>query len=212
MKNNEKKYFLNVLKSIAYSLLITVPVYFIVLMLILLVFFGDGTSDSPVILPNLIMMAVYFVVLYFVHIKQSAEFSKIKVKDEKYNFKADILEYINTEGKYQLILYAVIAVLFELLMWRGGEGGEIAANFLAMCVPTVWLVGVPVLRAVVGYIAGMVILFVVTLVQRYIAHKRVLKKVIVLGEVEREREINYNPMSVEERMKKRSWSSINRHT
>ena len=209
--NNEKKYFLNVLKSIAYSLLITVPVYFIVLMLILLVFFGDGDAEAPIILPKLIMIAVYFVVLYFVHIKQSAEFSKIKVKGERYNFKADALEYIKTEGKYQLVLYAVITVLFELLMHSGGDNGVIAAGFVAMCVPTVWLVEAPVLRAAVGYIAEMVILFVITLVQRCVAHKRALKKVIVFGEVEREKEINYNRLSVEDRMKKWGWGDINKH-
>ena len=83
--NNEKKYFLNVLKSIGHSLLITVPVYFIVLMSNLLVFFGDGESEASIILPKLIAIAVYFAVLYLVHIKQSAEFSKTKVKNE-YNW------------------------------------------------------------------------------------------------------------------------------
>lgn len=205
MNSKEKKYLFGVLKSIALSLLITIPISYVAYVVTIILFYDSTDKEPSVLLPKIIAIAVCFVALYFVYIRQAAEFSKVKASGEKYNFKADLLEYINAEGKYQLAIYATIAVIYEIFALAGGYTGDIISLFFGLCAPTVWLLSIPILRMVVGYALMMVILFSIVLVARYTAHIRSLKKVVIFGELEREKDINYNQMSVEERMKKKGY-------
>jgi len=205
MNNKEKKYFFGVLKSIGLSLLITIPASYIAYVVTIILFYDSTDKEPSVLLPIIISIAVCFAALYFVYIRQAAEFSKVKVSGEKYNVRADLREYINTEGKYQLVIYAVIAVAYEIFALIGGYAGDIISLFFGLCAPTVWLVSIPIIRTVVGYVLMMVILLSITMICRYTAHLRALKKVVVFGEVEREKDINYSPMSVEDRMKKKGY-------
>ena len=205
MNSKEKKYLFGVLKSIALSLLITIPISYVAYVVTIILFYDSTDKEPSALLPKIIAIAVCFVALYFVYIRQAAEFSKVKVAGEKYNFSADLREYINTEGKYQLAIYAVISVVYEVLALIGSYTGEILSLLFGICMPTVWIVQIPVLRTIVGYVLMMAILFSIVLICRYIAHTKALKKVTVFGELEREKEINYNQMSVEERMKKKGY-------
>lgn len=205
MNNSNKKHFLGALRGIALSALITIPFGYVAYIMAMITFYDNAEKEPSLLLPKIIVIAVYFVAMFFVHIRQAAEFSKVKVAGEKYNFSADLREYINTEGKYQLIIYAIIAVIYEVFASVVGYTGMILSLLFGICAPTVWLMDIPILRSIVGYVLMVVILFSIVLVARYTAHIRSLKKVVIFGELEREKDINYNQMSVEERMKKKGY-------
>lgn len=211
MNGKEKKYLPGVLRGMALSVLITIPVGYVAYIMAMIAFYNNAEKEPSVLLPKLIAVAVYFASLFFVHIRQAAEFSKVNITDEKYNLRADLIEYINTEGKIWLAVYAIIAVIYEVFASVRGYAGMILSLLFGICTPTVWLVETPILRSIVGYVLMVVLLFGITLFFRYMAHERARKKVVVFGDVEREKEINYSPMSVEGRMKKWGYGKPTKH-
>ena len=119
----------------------------------------------------LLLFPFYPLVCAFTYIGKLTDES-IGLHAEKIGIAEDMKNYICTEGKILLFIYAVFAVIFEISYLISGNGQNILSVIFTFCFPISFVIPIPILRTIIAYIAEMVMLFALIALSRFIYRKR----------------------------------------
>ena len=119
----------------------------------------------------LVLFPFYPLVCTFTYIGKLTEES-IGLQVEKIPIAEDMKNYVCTEGKLLLIIYAVFAVIFETSYLISGDAQNLLSVIFTFCFPISFVIPVPILRTIIAYIAEMAVLFALIALSRIIYRKR----------------------------------------
>lgn len=136
---------LDLLKTIGISFLI----FFLLNNLIRAFFEGEDSQRVIDIVWGIVFYVFYVFAFYLMHARKSADDYSLTLKDEKYSFSDDIKAIMSGEGKYLAIILGVLAAVFAI--------AEIVPVYFLTTIlmpifPIRFIVAVPVLSAVLGWI------------------------------------------------------------
>ena len=176
MKETKKEKIWSIIKGIALSELLALGLLFVVSIPIRLFLSGGERVDlygtEPVrdfTIDYFIMLILYVLANYIVYIRKSVDGSKLTT-GEKFDLKSDIIAYVSSdEGKLLLIIYGILAVVFEALeIFAGYQSPSV---LLIFCFPIAAVIPVPVIRTIIAYIVTMALLLLATEYKRYRTYK-----------------------------------------
>jgi len=119
----------------------------------------------------LILLPYYPIICAFTYIGRLTEKS-IGLNSEKIGIVEDMKNYIRSEGKILLLVYAVFALIFELSFFISGDGQNTFSAIFMFCFPLSYCIPIPIIRTVISYVVEMTMIFTLITLSRIIYRKR----------------------------------------
>ena len=170
MNSISSKSFLRICGGVALSILVMFGLFRITAVFFRTLLYDDQSGELNYSLLYLILSFIYPLVCNFVYISGLCE-NSIVPKQKKYLWLDDMKIYINNEGKFLFIVYAILAIIFEISYLVSGDGMNVITQLLIYCFPLSEIVKVPVIRTIIGYVFTMFFITFFTLLSRKKHHK-----------------------------------------
>ena len=140
-------------------------------MIMTTVFYHDIPAGSRDFTPIYYCMQIFYgVAFYFCYLQMYSEDRKIQPQ-KNFAWKKAIAEFLRADGKYLIILYAVLVVLHEIACIKGWKPIFAVLSFLFPLTSTTALYDIIILRSVISYIATIVVMLLTALLKHYIDNK-----------------------------------------
>lgn len=159
-----KQLILGTLKTILYSFILYIVSY----TLLAVLFYNDTPAGNRDFTPMYLAMVVIFGIAYYLgYLKNASEDRQIDNK-ETFNWRSDLCEFIDAEGKYLFAIYGVLAVLNEIAHLISFTP---MTTLLCVCFPISYIISIPFLRTIAAYIITMLVIVATTLADHYRNYK-----------------------------------------
>ena len=145
------------LRAILFSTLLPLGFFVALNVFITAVFNGGKGAGERDQTPYYIFLQVFYLLsFYLVHTRRQSK-NEAKPLESAFSPKENALSYLKGEGKYFLWIYAILAVVLEIvIMIGGGYANAIPAlsPFTFICeliFPFIYVIRVPVIRTIITY-------------------------------------------------------------
>lgn len=165
-------------KRVILTTLITVVVSFLAYMLfynvIIIVLYMDvRAEDRDWSDLTYAVMIIFAIVFYFVYARRHIDSSGIGITGGSFDIKEAVTDFYHADGKTFMIVYGVLAVLYEVSCLIAALSGKVNILILvfSFLFPAADLIKVPVLRTAVAYAVAIMSVFAVVVYRKYKLHK-----------------------------------------
>ena len=135
------------------------------------VFYHDVPAGARDFTPTYCFMQIlYSLAFYFGYLQAYSEDRKIQPQ-KNFDWKKELAKFIYSDGKYLIILYAVLAIVNEIALMKNWISITPALGLLFPLTQITPLQPIIILRSVIAYIATIAVMLLTALLKHYIDNK-----------------------------------------